>query len=67
MRRKKIKNPCRAPQWSKATLKKKAEYREANKEKYAENARVICTKLQKTANKEEQKSFQQREWQIWIM
>ena len=34
-RQNKIKNPRRAPQWSEATLKKKEDYREANKEKLA--------------------------------
>ena len=38
-RQNKIKNSCQAPQWSKATLKKKADYREANKEKLAERDR----------------------------
>ena len=38
-RKNKIKNIRRAPQWSEATLKKKADYREANKEKLAERDR----------------------------
>ena len=38
-RQNKIKNPRRAPQWSEATLKKKEDYREANKEKLADRNR----------------------------
>ena len=38
-RQNKIKSPRRAPQWSKANLKKKEDYREGNKEKLAERDR----------------------------
>ena len=41
-RQNKIKNPRRAPQWSEATLKKKEDYREANKEKLAERDKKIA-------------------------
>ena len=61
-RRNKIKNPRKPPQWSEATKKKRDDYKEANKEKFAkrEAQSALYKKYKRLKTKKSKRAFNRK-------